>query len=70
MHRMVEVMDRIRELEADLEREVAAAQQRWHYRVEAEPHSRYRFFVDYGDAEGYKRQLPVLRHALTDERKP
>jgi hypothetical protein len=35
MARMLEIMDRIRELEADLEREVAAAQERWHYRFEA-----------------------------------
>lgn len=195
MSRMIEVMDRIRELEADLEREVAAAQEQWQYRIEAgrvrfqdevfrrhkrmkmsvlqylresywasalsapivysvaapflaldlwlslyqricfpiygiprvrradyividrwklaflnniekancdycsyangllayvrevtarteqywcpikhaqrirSPHSRYRFFVDYGDAEGYKRQLPVLREALMKEKK-
>ena len=35
MSRMLEVLDRIRELESDLEREVAAAQERWHYRVES-----------------------------------
>jgi hypothetical protein len=35
MSRMFEVLDRIRELEADLEREVASAQQRWHYNVES-----------------------------------
>jgi len=35
MSRMLEVLDRIRELEADLEREVAAAQERWQYRVES-----------------------------------
>jgi hypothetical protein len=194
MSRMLEVLDRIRELEADLEREVAAAQERWHYRVESgkvrfesevrrrhrsmktsvrrylressipsmlsapivysvalpfmlidlwvsvyqyicfpiygiprvrradyividryklaylnaiekancdycsyangliayvrevsarteqywcpikhaqrvrAPHSRYRHFVDYGDAEGYKRELPVMRDALNDKK--
>ena len=68
MSRMLEVLDRIRELEADLEREVAAAQERWHYRVRA-PHSRYRHFVDYGDAEGYKRELPAHRDALSDEKR-
>ena len=35
MSRMLEVLDQIRELEADLEREVAAAQKRWHYKVES-----------------------------------
>jgi hypothetical protein len=35
MPRMLDVLDRIRELETDLEREVAAAQQRWHYSIEA-----------------------------------
>lgn len=35
MSRMIEVMDRIRQLEADLEREVSAAQERWHYWIEA-----------------------------------
>jgi hypothetical protein len=28
------------------------------------PHAHYHDFVDYGDAEGYRRQLPVLRKAL------
>ena len=32
------------------------------------PHPHYHDFVDYGDAEGYRRQLPVLRKALTKER--
>ena len=27
-------------------------------------HAHYREFVEYGDAEGYKRQLPVLRAEL------
>jgi hypothetical protein len=30
------------------------------------PHPHYREFVDYGDAEGYKRRLPVLRDELKD----
>ena len=34
------------------------------------PHLRYRHFVDYGDAEGYKRELPVLREALEEEKRP
>jgi hypothetical protein len=33
------------------------------------PHSRYRHFVDYGDAEGYKRELPVLREALSAKKR-
>ena len=32
-------------------------------RVQA-PHTHYREFVDYGDAEGYRRRLPVLRTEL------
>jgi hypothetical protein len=53
-------------------REVAArTEQYWcpirhAHRIRA-PHPRYRDFVDYGDAEGYKRQLPVLRQELHDE---
>src|SRR5712691_2173121 len=35
MPRMLDVLDRIRALEVDLEQEVAAAQKRWHYKVEA-----------------------------------
>src|SRR5689334_19949735 len=34
MTRMLEILDRMRELEADLEHEVAAAQERWHYKFE------------------------------------
>jgi hypothetical protein len=34
MPRMLDVLDRIRDLETDLEREVAAAQERWHYKIE------------------------------------
>jgi hypothetical protein len=26
--------------------------------------------VDYGDAEGYKRELPVLREALGEKKRP
>ena len=143
MSRMVEVLDRIRELEADLEREVAAARSggthsgigqgllsahlfsglrnphvrradyividRWklaylntiekancdycsyatgllayvrevtarteqywcpikHAQRIRAPHSRYKHFVDYGDAEGYKRELPVLREAVSEKK--
>lgn len=28
------------------------------------PHAHYRYFVEYGDAEGYKEQLPLLRQRL------
>jgi len=28
------------------------------------PHERYRLFLDYGDAHGYRRELPDLRRAL------
>ena len=31
------------------------------------PHGHYRRFVDYGDAEGYHRQLPDLRDELADD---
>src|ERR1700681_4839044 len=34
MSRMLDVLDRLRDLETDLEREVAAAQQRWHYKID------------------------------------
>jgi hypothetical protein len=30
------------------------------------PHAHYREFVDYGDADGYHRRLPVLRNKLRD----
>jgi len=30
-------------------------------------HAHYREFVDYGDADGYHRRLPVLRNKLRDE---
>jgi hypothetical protein len=31
------------------------------------PHHRYHFFLDYGDAEGYRQGLPALRDALRRE---
>ena len=54
-------------------REVAArTEQYWcpirHAQRVRAPHPRYRDFVEYGDADGYKRQLPVLRKELNDER--
>jgi hypothetical protein len=53
-------------------REVAArTEQYWcpikHARAIPTPHHQYHFFVDYGDAEGYRRELPALRHALRRE---
>ena len=56
-------------------REVSArTEQYWcpikHARRVRAPHPRYKHFVDYGDAEGYKRELPVLRDALRDEKRP
>lgn len=50
-------------------REVAArTEQYWcpirHARRINGPHLRYREFVDYGDAAGYKRRLPMLRDQL------
>src|SRR5215510_10420939 len=36
------------------------------HRVRA-PHAHYRRFIDYGDAEGYRRRLMPLRHELKDE---
>jgi hypothetical protein len=55
-------------------REVAArTEQYWcpikHAQRVRSPHPHYRLFVDYGDAEGYKRQLPMLRKALKHEEK-
>ena len=32
------------------------------------PHAHYREFVDYGDAKGYHRQLPILRDELKGKR--
>jgi hypothetical protein len=54
-------------------REVAArTEQYWcpikHARRVKGPHPHYRAFVDYGDAEGYKKELPVLRKALDDHK--
>ena len=34
------------------------------------PHPQYREFVEYGDAEGYKRKLIPLRDALKNEHRP
>ena len=53
-------------------REVAArTEQYWcpikHGRAVAVPHARYHLFFDYGDAEGYRRDLPALRHTLRRE---
>jgi hypothetical protein len=51
-------------------REVAArTEQYWcpikHAQRIRAPHLRYRHFVDYGDAEGYKHELLVLREELS-----
>jgi hypothetical protein len=35
MHRMLDVLDRIRDLETELEQEIVARQKQWHYRIEA-----------------------------------
>ena len=50
-------------------REIAArSEQYWcpikHARRIRGPHTHYRLFVDYGDVEGYKHELPVLRKSL------
>jgi hypothetical protein len=50
-------------------REVASrTEQYWcpikHGRRLRAPHPRYQHFVDYGDAEGYRRELPALRREL------
>jgi hypothetical protein len=55
-------------------REVAArTEQYWcpirHAQRVRAPHSHYRHFVDYGDAEGYKRELPVVRKALEEKKR-
>jgi hypothetical protein len=52
-------------------REIAGrTEQYWcpirHARRVRAPHPHYRQFVDYGDAEGYRRELPVLRTELGD----
>jgi hypothetical protein len=54
-------------------REISArTEQYWcpikHARRVKGTHSHYRAFVDYGDAEGYKKELPVLRNALRDQK--
>jgi hypothetical protein len=51
-------------------REVAArTEQYWcpikHARAVPTPHARYQSFVDYGDAHGYRNELPALRQNLT-----
>ena len=51
--------------------EVAAlTEQYWcpikHASGRARPHSRYRLFVDYGDAEGYRSKLDALRRKFDD----
>lgn len=53
-------------------REIAArTEQYWcpirHARRVQAPHAHYRNFVDYGDAEGYQKELEQLRRALKDE---
>ena len=50
-------------------REVAArTEQYWcpikHARTIPTPHRRYQEFIDYGDAPGYRNQLPALRNAM------
>jgi hypothetical protein len=54
-------------------REISArTEQYWcpikHARRIRGPHPHYRLFVDYGDAEGYKRELPMLRESLAKEK--
>lgn len=49
--------------------EVAArTEQYWcpikHARAIPTPHRRYHAFLDYGDAHGYREELPSLRHAM------
>jgi hypothetical protein len=55
-------------------REIAGrTEQYWcpirHARRVRSPHGHYRRFVDYGDAEGYHRQLPDLRDELADDKR-
>ena len=50
-------------------REVAArTEQYWcpikHARPAPAPHRHYQQFLDYGDARGYRRELPAIRRAL------
>jgi vacuolar-type H+-ATPase subunit H len=56
-------------------REVAGrTEQYWcpirHARRVRSPHPHYREFVDYGDAAGYHKRLPVLRNELKPEDRP
>ena len=56
-------------------REVAGrTEQYWcpirHAKRSRAPHPHYREFVEFGDAEGYKRRLIPLRDALKDEHRP
>lgn len=56
-------------------REVSACtEQYWcpikHARAIPTPHERYRVFVDYGDAHGYRRELPALRRRLEAPSEP
>jgi hypothetical protein len=53
-------------------REIAGrTEQYWcpirHARRIKAPHTHYQQFVDYGDAKGYQRQLPILRAELRDK---
>jgi len=55
-------------------REITArTEQYWcpikHARVAATPHARYHAFLDFGDAEGYRKELADLRGALREERR-
>jgi hypothetical protein len=54
-------------------REIAGrTEQYWcpirHARRTRGPHAHYREFVEYGDAEGYHRRLPMLREELARDR--
>jgi len=54
-------------------REIAGrTEQYWcpirHARRVKAPHTHYQEFVDYGDARGYERRLPILRAELRDKR--
>ena len=56
-------------------REIAArTEEYWcpikHARPVAKPHSRYVHFVDYGDAEGYRRRQDALRNHATSPDEP
>ena len=56
---------------ADVCEVAARTEQYWcpikHARAIAAPHVRYHLFFDYGNAEGYRRELPVLRRTLRQE---